>query len=284
VTVNDLCDRYWREYAGTKKPRSQDEDHRLLKAIIRPQLGSRAVASIRYEDVERLMAGLKNTPYQANRVASLMSKMFALAEKWRLIATGSNPCRGVTRYKERSRQRYLTADEARALADALRRHEEDAPDDVAFIYLLLMTGARPDEIARAEPDWLQELPSGAVLRLPDSKTGERTVYLPPGVAALLTARRGGALRRFFSRRPTKLWATIRAEIGAPDLRLYDLRHQFASAALAAGYSLDQIGELLGHRSTQTTKRYAHLIPSKAHEVAAGTSALLERMMTGGVHG
>ena len=44
------------------------------------------------------------------------------------------------------------------------------------------------------------------------------------------------------------------------------------AALEAGYSLDQIGELLGHASTQTTKRYAHLVEGKAHEAAASTAA------------
>jgi integrase len=71
--------------------------------------------------------------------------------------------------------------------------------------------------------------------------------------------------------PYKLWYKVRKEAGCPDLRFHDLRHSFASAALAQGLTLEQIGELLGHASTQTTKRYAHLIESTAHAAAARTA-------------
>ena len=70
--------------------------------------------------------------------------------------------------------------------------------------------------------------------------------------------------------PKKLWERVRRDAGCPDLRMHDLRHSFASAALAAGLSLSQIGELLGHKSTQTTKRYAHLVEEVA--TAAATAA------------
>ena len=102
-TVNDLCATYLRKYAANKKPRSQAEDERQIKAYIAPALGERDVAGIQYEDIEALHADLDSTPYQANRVLALLSKMFALAEKWRLRPPGSNPCRGVDRYRETSR-------------------------------------------------------------------------------------------------------------------------------------------------------------------------------------
>ena len=278
MTVNALCDKYLTKYAAAKKPRSFAEDIRQTAKYIRPAIGARPLASIQYEDVEDLHAALKATPYQANRVLALLSCMFALAEKWRMRPRGSNPCTGVEKYPEAKRRRYLTPQEAPRLANCLAAYESERPLEVAYIYLLLLSGARPEEIGRARWDWLEKTDAGCVLRLPDSKTGARSVYLSPRLEALLAAlpRTGG--RILGGAKPSILWREIRAKAGFPDMRLYDLRHSFASAALSAGYSLDQIGELLGHRSTQTTKRYAHLVDGKAHEIAAGTSAKLESML------
>ena len=55
-----------------------------------------------------------------------------------------------------------------------------------------------------------------------------------------------------------LWYRVRKPAGIEDARLHDLRHSFASRALAIGQSLPMIGKLLGHRKVQTTARYAHL--------------------------
>ena len=112
----------------------------------------------------------------------------------------------------------------------------------------------------------------------DTKTGSRPVYLPPQVMSLLAQlpTPNGTLTGLKS--PKHLWDCIREEAGCPDLRLYDLRHTFASAALRAGYSLEQIGELLGHKNTQTTKRYTHLQDEAAQEAVASTALMLEGMM------
>jgi len=276
--VFELCDKYYTVYAANKKWRSQGEDLRQIRKYIVPHFGQRDVAGIQYEDIETLHADLKATPYQANRVLALLSKIFDLAEKWRMRPHGSNPCRGIQRYRELRRSRYITPEEAPKVAEALDRYEVTWPKEVAFIYLLMLSGARPEEIARAQWDWLELSKAGGVLRLPDSKTGARSVYLSPRLVSLLGAleNKGGVILK--GARPAVLWRLLRDQLGLSGLRLYDLRHSFASAALAAGYSLDQIGELLGHRSAQTTKRYAHLMEDKAHEVAAGTSAHLERML------
>ena len=270
MTCAELCRRYLSDYAQTKKYRSWQEDRRQVRAYILPALGTLLVGDIQYEDVEKLHASMKRTPYQANRTLALLSKIFALAEKWRLRPYGSNPCAGVQRYRELPRTRYMSPAEALLLAAALERHTTTHPQEVAFIYMLLFTGARPDEIARAQVSWIV----GNVLCLSDSKTGARKVYLPPQVAGLLASLPTGLPTLLGVKSPAKLWDIIRKEMGSPDLRLYDMRHQFASTALAAGHSLDQIGELLGHKSTSTTKRYAHLLPTKAAEIAASTAGAM----------
>jgi integrase len=278
-TVAELADRYLQQYADkNKKQRSRDEDERQIEKYLLPRLGARKVYDVQHEDIERLHESMKDTPHQANRVLSLLSKMFNLAEKWRLREPFTNPCRHVARYKEAKRRRYMTADEAPRIAELLRAAESTAPRAVLFIYLLVLSGARPDEIARACREDILPRSVGGVLHMQDTKTGARDVYLPPQIMDLLARlpKKTGSLTGI--RSPKKLWDRVRVAAGCPDLRLYDLRHSFATAALRAGYSLEQIGELLGHRSTQTTKRYAHLDDGMAQKAAAGTATVLERML------
>lgn len=278
VTVSAACTRYINEYLTGKKPRSQLEDLRQIRAYVLPNLGGMDVAAVAYEDIRGLHKKMARTPYQANRVLVLLSKLFNLAEIWRLRPPGSNPCRGVQRYKEHSRWRHMTEAEAPRVAAAIAAHEPQYPLEVAFLYTVMLSGARPDEVRRARWDWLAKTDAGGVLEFPDSKTGARNVYLSPRLMALFaTLPRSGPLI-LQGARPERLWGIIRAQAGVPDLRIYDLRRTFATAALAAGHTIDQIGELLGHRSAQTTKVYARLMSSKAGQVAAGASAHLEGML------
>ena len=64
------------------------------------------------------------------------------------------------------------------------------------------------------------------------------------------------------------WEILRSRAGLRDVRIHDLRHSFASRALALGESLPMIGKLLGHRKVDTTARYAHLARDSVHESAA----------------
>jgi integrase len=271
-TMADLWTKYKKEVADKKK--SGPEDERRWKLYIESKLAKKRVAEIELEDLVKLHTGLKDKPYQANRVLSQMSAMLVFAEKYKYRAAGSNPCKHVDRYPEPKRKRYMAGGEPARIAEILKREEARYPDSVAFIYLLIMTGARKSEIGKARWDWLR----GQTIYLPDSKTGARPVFLPPQVMDVLSKlpRDRDTICGMLS--PRKFWERIRVEACCPDLRLHDLRHSFASAALAAGLSLSEIGELLGHSSTQTTKRYAHLVEEAAHASVAKTADLLERMM------
>jgi integrase len=69
----------------------------------------------------------------------------------------------------------------------------------------------------------------------------------------------------------KLWLALLSDAGVSDLRIHDLRHTFASYALSGGQTLGTVGQLLGHRSAQTTTRYAHLITETAQAAVARVS-------------
>jgi integrase len=107
----------------------------------------------------------------------------------------------------------------------------------------------------------------ALLNLPESKTSAKTVYL--GKPAIDTLRRLPRLPSnpwvMYGIKPgchlidlQPFWQRLRARAGLKDARIHDLRHTFASAAVAAGQGLPMIGKLLGHTQVQTTARYAHL--------------------------
>ncbi len=137
----------------------------------------------------------------------------------------------------------------------------------------LLTGCRRDEILTLK--WEDIDLEHDELRLRDAKTGARAVPLSPTARGVLTAipRQPGNPWVIFGRGPgthlanlNSSWGVVRREAGLEDMRLYDLRHSFASRALALGESLPTIARLLGH--SQTTARYAHLARQPVKTAAA----------------
>ena len=125
------------------------------------------------------------------------------------------------------------------------------------------------------------------LRLREAKTGARAVPLSPAAKQVLTAlpRRPdnpwvfpGRVRGTRLRTLNASWLVVRREAGLEDVRLHDLRHSFASRALALGESLPMIGKLLGHTQVQTTARYAHLARNSVRVAAANIADSLEADM------
>ena len=127
------------------------------------------------------------------------------------------------------------------------------------------------------------------LRLPDSKTGAKVVHLgQPAVDVLETIERiDGNPRIIVGTLPDArlsdlqpFWQRLRARAGLKDVRIHDLRHTFASTAVASGQGLPMIGKLLGHTQVQTTARYAHLaadpVKKAADQVAGSIAAALNR--------
>lgn len=270
-TVSDLCDLYMKLHGNKKK--SKDEDQRIIDKIVKPAFGKKKVMAFDDLDIETFKDDNANRPIQVNRTLALMSKMFRLAEKWKLRAKGTNPCDQVERFPERKRKRYATREETVAIFERLRHYRAKYPEQAAFLWLLIYTGARPGEIASAMRADLQ----GKALVLEDHKTeGEtlepRVIQLPPQAIDLIEAlpkRDDGRLIGIDS--PRHLWRHILKDTKITNLRIYDLRHSFASIGLSHGMTLDDIRELLGHKTHQTTLRYAHLITERAEQAAAMTA-------------
>jgi integrase len=269
ATVRELAERFDREHIAVRLKASTAKEYRgTLKRFILPALGRLAVPEITRADVAKFHHDLRHIPYQANRCLEVVSKMFVLAEMWGLRPDGSNPRKHIRKYLEEKRERFLSAAELRRIGEVLREMESERielPSAILAARLLILTGCRLGEIMTLKWDYVDF--DECALRLPDSKTGKKVVHVgAPAVEYLHSAHHiDGNPWVITGTLPGKplsdlqpFWQRVRARAGVKDVRIHDLRHTFASAAVASGQGLPMIGKLLGHTQVQTTARYAHL--------------------------
>jgi integrase len=292
ATIQELCDLYLAEGVATKKPSTVRNDRGRIARHIKPLLGHRKTREVTRADVERFQrdvaagrtAGDRKTGHRGRSIVTggqgaarlsmiLLSAIFSFALRRGL--RDDNPCAGVPRYKPGKSERYLTAAEQMSLGDALNAAQQAGtnPNAIAVIRVLVLTGARAGEIMSLR--WQEVDFERTCLRLSDSKTGAKVI--PRGVAALEVIagqpRREGTDHVFPGAHGGplgsigKVWRGVRVSAGLEGCRLHDLRHSFASNIVNAGGSLPVIGALLGHRSTATTARYAHLADDPLRVVA-----------------
>ena len=278
VTVAALADRYLREHVAVRcKPTTAAQYRLAIERYIVPAVGTLPVSSLGRSQVSDLQHALSDRPAMANLVVAMLSRMIDHAMAWGVAGEISNPCRSVPRYRTRQRERFLTDAEFQRLGRVLDEMEAEgriSPHAAAALRLLMLTGCRRNEILTLR--WEDVRLEAQELHLSDSKTGPRTVSLSPGAAAVLAAmprlpgnpwvipgtKPGARLSSLFGP-----WRRVRARAGLDDVRIHDLRHSYASRALALGESLPVIAKLLGHARIQTTARYTHLTRDAVRDAA-----------------
>jgi len=285
-TMRDLATDYLEQHAVPKKrARSIDNDRSMINRIVLPRLGSRKVDAIQSRDIHTMHIAMKGTPYQANRVLALMSKMFSLAAKWGWRS--DNPVKGIERFHEERRERWLSDKELGQLLSALSVHSNQrAANAVRF---QLLTGARIGEVLSAR--WLEIDIDRGVWTKPSHHTKQnRTEHLPLSAPALILLaemreRAGAESQHIFPGdvpgKPLqgikKFWRSITEQIGLEDYRLHDNRHTHASHLVSSGLSLEIVGRLLGHTNPLTTKRYAHLADDPLRAAAERFGAKMDAL-------
>jgi len=298
-TLGDLAEQYLHQYAAThKRPTSLRNDRQMLEKIIIPKLGKLRLKSIGKKDIESLHASLKSTPYRANRVLALLSKMFTLAAEWGLRA--DNPAHGVPRFQEDRRERWLSVEEIGRFWDALDNYKDQNAANA--LRLLLLTGAREGEVLTS--DWDQFDLERGIWTKPSHHTKQKKIeYVPlskAAIALLIEMKSKGSDGPLFPgakghtrvslRRPwvqackaTGLAEAIKVNSKKrvitryrPLVRIHDLRHTYASHLVSAGMSLQIVGRLLGHTQPQTTARYAHVADYALRNATESFATILDK--------
>ncbi len=292
ATVARIVARYLDEHVAVRcKPRTAEMYRLTIEKHILPALGDMPLTEIEREHVVNLHYELREVPTMANRVVDTLSRVYGMAEAWGEVPEGQNPCRDAVKYKERKRERFLTEEEFRRLGRVLAEAETEGGVSayaIAAIRLLMLTGCRRNEILTLK--WKDVDLETRELNLSDSKTGARAVPLSSTAAQVLASLPRvhgnpwvipGKKPGTHMRNVNDPWEIVRERAGLEDVRLHDLRHSFASRALALGESLPMIGKLLGHTQVETTARYAHLTRDSIKESACRIATSIGADLLGG---
>lgn len=289
IKLAQLIETFLAEHGPKLKPRSRYDYANALNRHVVPVLGHLPAEALTVGDLNKVHLKLGDRPCRAKRIMTYLGSVYSWAARHGHVPKGCNPARDVKRFRESGRERFLTAEELERLGTTLRLAKTDGlpwaikasaatakhvpkaipqtiiypPHVTGAIRLLLFTGCRLGEILNLRWDEV-DLERGLLL-LPDSKTDRKAVILNGAAIAVLTSlQRIGRYvvpgtdadrPRHDLKRP---WDHIRSHARLDAVRLHDLRHTHASIGASAGFGLPIVGRLLGHASTTTTQRYAHL--------------------------
>ena len=263
MTFADLFEVYMERHAKQRK-RTWREDQRYYDRHLATTLGRKKLSTITKRDVSSIHAAIgKTRQTHANRVLTLISSIFGRAIEYGLWE-GLNPCQGVKKFREQSRDRFLSADELARFFQALELEPNDTARD--YFIVSLFTGARRANVLSMR--WSDVDLATGLWRIPLTKNGmPQTVPLVPIVIELLQERKARTKSLFVFPgtgttghlvEPKKAWARICKAAGLEDVRIHDLRRTCGSWQAKTGASLPIIGRSLNHQSASTTSIYARL--------------------------
>lgn len=266
ITYNDLADRHV-AHARTYMKSIKTLEGYLRR--IRKRFGRNRLTDITQQDVAQWLAQLRKeglAPATVEKTRVTMNRSFQLGAAWHVAGAEPNPVKGVPRPKfNNAREMFVNSDQAAALLDAAAGSRNKQLRSI--IALLLLTGMRVSELLTSRWEHLDV--DGRKLFVPTSKNG-RSRYVPLSQAALdvVTEMKRSEKTEFLfpnPRDPRKHlttikhgWQAVREAVGLPTLRIHDLRHSFASAAVSAGIDLYHVGKIMGHQNVSSTARYSHV--------------------------
>jgi integrase len=289
LTVGQLVEKWLvegRVANPAKRESSWSTDARKLRRHIVPLIGAIPIQSLTKGDIENAQARIAAGDTKAD--VKTKSRGRAIVRGGRGVARsavmslsaclnwaidqefiGANPTLRVRKEKPRRRERFLSEQEAGRFLDTIIIMEREKRLHSSFadmLRVLLLTGARKSEVQALHWSEVDLARGNIVLPRERSKTGEKIIPINAATAVILAERepKEGFVfpSPYNADRPAdglqKAWERVRKRADLTDVRIHDLRHSFASFAVAGGASLPLIAKALGHSQTVTTERYAHL--------------------------
>jgi integrase len=276
--LNDLFKLYLRDLKR-RKCKTINKIQQTYDNNIAPSLGDKLITDIIRGDIASLHFDIsERAPYIANKCLTVLKSMFNLAITLSLV--DNNPATHIGKNRENKRKRYLTNDELLKIVGEMN-HLQTKPQyqkAIAFLWLLILTGARKGEIANAK--WSNLIGNQLVLQEHKSdKLGEdRIIYLAPQAMKIVESLPRDNDYIIGIKTPRRTWETILKNTGITNVRLHDIRHSYASWSLQV-VKLSEVGDLLGHRDQATTQRYAHIHQEQSIANANKVGSHIENLIT-----
>ena len=256
IAFDDLFNNYLKSII---KAKSYNKIVQLYKNRIQQEIGHKDINKIKRADIVELKREIsKKTPYVANSVLTYIHSAFEFALEEDLVEY--NPCSKIKKHEDIKRDRILSTVELQRVFEVLKEKEinkNNAPS-IAFIKLLIFTGARVSEIANIRWKHIKN----DVIRLSEHKTDhlghDKKIYLTNHTLAIINS-----LKRINEndkvlgiKSPRHLWDSIKKQADIEDVRLHDLRHSYISFGInTRAASLDEMQAIVGHKDIKSTQRY-----------------------------
>ena len=277
LTFAQMFGRYHAEHCFPHKKTAKEDQTKFDKYLSNRDHGINLakikLCELTKADVRKLFDGIgKDHPITANRVLALVSSIMSDA-----IRDGFyekiNPCKGIKRFKENQRKRFIHPEEFPVFVKALEACTSDVTRD--YIWMSLFTGARRSNVLQMK--WEDVHLLRRVWRIPDTKNGEsQDVPLVEQAVEILRRRFESKTGKYvfpgtgkagYLTEPKKAWKTIITKAGMSDLRIHDLRRTFGAYQAGTGANLAVIATSLNHKSLKTTQVYARLWPNAVRSAA-----------------
>jgi integrase len=262
ITFGQMFDAFMARYSKPFK-KTWRSDEQLIGRFLSHLLRRKACQISRIEILElHEKVGRENGFYQANRLLEKVCAIYNKAIEWGW--EGTNPAKGIKKFKEKSRGRFLRKDEVPRFFNALAQEENHTVRD--YILISLLTGARKGNVLAMF--WDQVNFTLEEWHIPETKNGDPHVIplTAPAIEILQERRRNAQSPYVFPGKgktghlvePKKAWGRILKRAGIADLRIHDLRRTLGSWMAALGATTAIIGKTLAHKSAQATKVYERL--------------------------
>ena len=281
LTFTEFFTDHYLPYVKPRK-RSWKRDEELFRLRLQKAFGDKRLSQIGRQQIqsfhtELLASGL--SPASCDHHLKLLKHAFNLAIDWGML-TEKNPAARIPLFNRDNKvEHYLEGAELARLLEVLRTDENHTICRIALF--LLSTGARLNEALQAR--WVDVDVPNRVWRIPALNSKSKRIRSVPladsAIDVLQQLDSKGKCDFVFANRKTlkpyaavhKVWERLRKKAGLPQLRIHDLRHQYASFLVNSGRTIYEVQQILGHSSPIVTQRYAHL-SSKSLQAAANSAS------------